>query len=165
MVTFWTFTGCDIERFPYTDLSADEVKKDPEASLDALLNGAYAQLKKWSDVMHRCGEYAGDNIMIRGTSTDAFYEFISYSRTPNNYRLQSFWDNSYKAIAQTSNILKLVDEGINKDIDNKLGECYFIRGFFYFYFCRAYGRPYYGFRRRIPVNEEFSAHLDRLGIS
>ena len=42
MATFWTFTGCDIERFPYTDLSADEVKKDPEASLDALLNGAYA---------------------------------------------------------------------------------------------------------------------------
>ena len=143
MATFWTFTGCDIERFPYTDLSADEVKKDPEASLDALLNGAYAQLKKWSDVMHRCGEYAGDNIMIRGTSTDAFYEFISYSRTPNNYRLQSFWDNSYKAIAQTSNILKLVDEGINKDIDNKLGERYFIRGFLYFYLCRAYGRPYY----------------------
>lgn len=143
MATFWTFTGCDIERFPYTDLSADEVKKDPEASLDALLNGAYAQLKKWSDVMHRCGEYAGDNIMIRGISTDAFYEFISYSRTPNNYRLQSFWDNSYKAIAQTSNILKLVDEGINKDIDNKLGECYFIRGFLYFYLCRAYGRPYY----------------------
>lgn len=143
MATFWTFTGCYIERFPYTDLSADEVKKDPEASLDALLNGAYAQLKKWSDVMHRCGEYAGDNIMIRGTSTDAFYEFISYSRTPNNYRLQSFWDNSYKAIAQTSNILKLVDEGINKDIDNKLGECYFIRGFLYFYLCRAYGRPYY----------------------
>lgn len=143
MAIFWTFTGCDIERFPHTDLSADEVKKDPEASLDALLNGAYAQLKKWSDVMHRCGEYAGDNIMIRGTSTDAFYEFISYSRTPNNYRLQSFWDNSYKAIAQTSNILKLVEEGINKDIDNKLGECYFIRGFLYFYLCRAYGRPYY----------------------
>ena len=143
MAIFWTFTGCDIERFPHTDLSADEVKKDPEASLDALLNGAYAQLKKWSDVMHRCGEYAGDNIMIRGTSTDAFYEFISYSRTPNNYRLQSFWDNSYKAIAQTSNILKLIEEGINKDIDNKLGECYFIRGFLYFYLCRAYGRPYY----------------------
>ena len=143
MATFWTFTGCDIERFPYTDLSADEVKKDPEASLDALLNGAYAQLKKWSDVMHRCGEYAGDNIMIRGTSTDAFYEFISYSRTPNNYRLQSFWDNSYKANAQTSKNIKIVDEGINKDIDNKLGECYFIRGFLYFYLCRAYGRPYY----------------------
>ena len=109
MATFWTFTGCDIERFPYTDLSADEVKKDPEASLDALLNGAYAQLKKWSDVMHRCGEYAGDNIMIRGTSTDAFYEFISYSRTPNNYRLQSCCEKRLKTNSHPPKKVKHLD--------------------------------------------------------
>lgn len=137
------FTACDIERLPYTDLPAGNITTDPNASLDALLNGAYAQLKTWSDVMHRCGEYAGDNMMIRGTSTDAFYEFISYSRSPNNSRLQSFWDNSYKAIAQASNIVKLVAEGQSAEIDHKLGECYFIRGFLYFYLCRAYGRPYY----------------------
>jgi hypothetical protein len=93
--------------------------------------------------MHRCGEYAGDNMMIRGTSTDAFYEFISYSRTPNNSRLRVFWDNSYKAIAQASNIVKLVEEGQSAEIDHKLGECYFIRGCLYFYLCRAFGRPYY----------------------
>lgn len=138
-----TFMGCDIDRFPSSSLSADDIKKDPTGSLDALLNGAYAQLKSWSDVMHRCGEYAGDNIMIRGTSTDPFYEFISYSRTPNNSRLQNFWDYSYKAIAQSSNIIKLVEEGQSEAIDNKLGECYFIRGSLYFYLCRAYGRPYY----------------------
>ena len=138
-----TFMGCDIDRFPSSSLSADDIKKDPTGSLDALLNGAYAQLKSWSDVMHRCGEYAGDNIMIRGTSTDPFYEFISYSRTPNNSRLQNFWDYSYKAIAQSSNIIKLVEEGQSETIDNKLGECYFIRGSLYFYLCRAYGRPYY----------------------
>lgn len=148
------FTACDIERLPYTDLPAKNVTSNPNASLDALLNGAYAQLKTWSDVMHRCGEYAGDNIMIRGTSTDAFYEFISYSRTPNNYRLQSFWDNSYKAIAHASNIMKLVEEGQSAEIDHKLGECYFIRGFLYFYLCRAYGRPYYqdpGINLGVPV--------------
>jgi tetratricopeptide (TPR) repeat protein len=93
--------------------------------------------------MHRCGEYAGDNMMIRGSSTDAFYEFISYSRTPNNYRLQNFWDYSYKTIAQTSNIMAMVAEGQTPEIDNKLGECYFLRGLMYFYLCRVYGRPYY----------------------
>jgi hypothetical protein len=93
--------------------------------------------------MHRCGEYAGDNIMIRGSSTDAFYEFISYSRTPNNGRLSTFWNNSYKVIAQCSNILRRVDKGISADKDSKLGECYFLRGMMYFYLCRAYGRPYY----------------------
>jgi hypothetical protein len=144
------FTACDIDRLPYGSLPDEKIKQDPDASLETLLNGAYAQLKGWSDVMHRCGEYAGDNIMIRGTSTDAFYEFISYSRTPNNYRLQSFWDNSYKAIAQTSNIIKMISEGQSAEVDNKLGECYYLRGMMYFYLCRAYGRPYY---------EDASKHL------
>ncbi|GHT32753.1 membrane protein [Bacteroidia bacterium] len=138
-----TFTACDIERLPSTSLPAETITSDPGASLDALLNGSYAQMKNWADVMHRCGEYAGDNIMIRGSSTDAFYEFISYSRTPNNSRLQNFWDYSYKTIAQTSNIMTMVPEGQGPEIDTKLGECYFLRGLMYFYLCRVYGRPYY----------------------
>jgi tetratricopeptide (TPR) repeat protein len=136
------FTACDIDRLPYASMPDEGIRQDTDGSLSTLLNGAYAQLKTWSDVMHRCGEYAGDNIMIRGSSTDAFYEFISYSRTPNNYRLQSFWDNSYKAIAQTSNILSMITEGQSPEVDNQLGECYFLRGMMYFYLCRAYGRPY-----------------------
>ena len=137
------FTACEIERLPYGSMASESVVDDPDGSMDALLNGCYAQMKDWSDVMHRCGEYAGDNMMIRGTSTDSFYEFISYSRTPNNGRLQTFWDNSYKVIAQSSNIIDMIDEGISEEVDSKLGECYYLRGLMYFYLCRAYGRPYY----------------------
>lgn len=135
--------ACDIERFPSTQMAAEQIKENPDALIDELLNGAYSQLKEWSDVMHRCGEYAGDNMMIRGSSTDAFYQFISYSRTPANNQLNSFWNNSYKAIAQTSNIINLIAEGSDPAVDSKLGECYFLRGMLYFYLCRAYGRPYY----------------------
>ncbi len=136
-------TSCDVERLPNGSMAAEQVTGNPEASLDALVNGVYAQLKNWSDPMHRCGEYAGDNMMIRGSSTDAFFEFISFSRTPNNYRLQDFWDAGYKAIAQSSNIIAMFEEGQSADIDNALGECYYVRGMMYFYLCRAYGRPYY----------------------
>lgn len=108
-----------------------------------MLNGMYAQLKTWSDPMHRLGEYAGDNMMIRGASTDAFYEFITYSRTPDNYRLQNFWDYGYKAIAQASNIINMAKETDDPEIKSKLGECYYVRGMMYFYLCRAFGRPYY----------------------
>lgn len=138
-----TLTSCDIERLPNGSMSAEQITGDPMASLDGLVDGAYAQLKDWSDPMHRLGEYAGDNMMIRGTSTDAFYEFISYSRTPNNYRLQNFWDYGYKAVAQASNVINMIDEGQSTEIDNKLGECYYIRGMMYFYLTRAFGRPYY----------------------
>lgn len=36
----------------------------------------------------------------------------------------------------------MIEEGKDKEIDNKLGECYYIRGMLYFYLCRAYDRPY-----------------------
>lgn len=136
-------TSCGVDRLPYGSMAAEQVTADPEASLDALMNGVYAQLKTWSDPMHRCGEYAGDNMVIRGNSTDAFFEFISFARTPNNYRLQDFWDYGYKGIAQASNIIAMLEEGKTAEIDNSLGECYYIRGMLYFYFVRAYGRPYY----------------------
>lgn len=138
-----TLAACDIERLPHGSMAAEQITGDPNTSLESLMNGVYAQLKTWSDPMHRCGEYAGDNMMIRGSSTDDFYEFISFSRTPQNGRLMNFWDYGYKAVAQASNIIKMIDEGQSPEIDNQLGECYFVRGMLYFYFVRAYGRPYY----------------------
>lgn len=138
-----TLASCDIERLPTSSMAAEDITSDPQAALDGLIGGAYAQLKTWSDPMHRLGEYAGDNMMIRKTSTDDFYSFISFSRTANNGRLQTFWDYGYKAVAQASNIMKMVEEGQSEEIDSKLGECYYIRGMMYFYLARAFGRPYY----------------------
>ncbi|MFZ4261848.1 RagB/SusD family nutrient uptake outer membrane protein [Sphingobacterium sp. HJSM2_6] len=132
-------SSCEIDRVPYGSLDSDKASQNP----DALITGAYAQLKAWSDPMHRAGAYAGDNMMIRGSSTDAFYEFISFARTPNNGRLTTFWNSSYKAIAQASNAIKLLEEGKSAEIDQNIGECYYIRGMMYFYLVRAYGKPYY----------------------
>ncbi|TDQ76715.1 SusD-like starch-binding protein associating with outer membrane [Sphingobacterium yanglingense] len=137
-----SLAACDIDRMPYGSMESENIIGNPEAAIDGLLNGTYAQLKAWSDPMHRAGEYAGDNMMIRGASTDDFYEFISFSRTPENGRLGQFWDDSYIAIAQASNILKMIKEGQSEELDSKLGECYYIRGMLYFYLVRAYGRPY-----------------------
>lgn len=134
-----TVSSCEIDRLSKGSMDGDIIGNNP----DAMITGSYGQLKGWSDVMHRLGEYAGDNMMIRGSSTDAFYEFLSYSRTPNNWRLTSFWDAGYKAIAQSSNVIKMLEEGKDETIDNQLGECYYIRGMMYFYLSRAFGRPYY----------------------
>lgn len=143
LIAIATLNSCDLERIPYGSMDSETIYDNPEGSIDGLLNGVYAQLKQWSDPMHRLGEYAGDNMMIRGSSTDAFYEFISFSRTPNNYRLANFWDFGYKAIAQSSNIINLFEEGQSEELDSKLGECYYVRGMMYFYLVRAFGKPYY----------------------
>lgn len=57
-----TLTACDIDRLPYGSMSAEQITQDPTSSLESLVNGCYAQLKSWSDPMHRLGEYAGDNM-------------------------------------------------------------------------------------------------------
>ncbi|MFR9523862.1 MAG: RagB/SusD family nutrient uptake outer membrane protein [Rikenellaceae bacterium] len=124
---------CDIEA----------VITDYAASTDVMLTQAYTQLKTWSDPMHRSGEYAGDNIMLRGTSTDVYYQFISYTHTADNYRMTNFWNYGYEAIRYASLVMEYANEGVSDEIDQRLGEAYYIRGMVYFYLCRAYGRPYY----------------------
>ena len=135
-------SSCELEREPFNAYTEDKILADKEAAVEVLLNGCYAQLKGWSDVMHRVGEYPGDNIMIRGTSTDSFYSFISYQHIPNNGRLSVFWNNSYKIISQSSDLMKIISEGENAISDQKLGEAYYLRGMIYFYLSRTYGRPY-----------------------
>ena len=135
--------SCNIERLPNGSMAAEDITSDPLTALDGLLGGSYAQLKTWSDPMHRLGEYSGDNMMIRKYSSDDFFSFISFSRTPDNDRLLTFWDYGYKAVAQASNIMKMIEEGQSEEIDSKLGECYYIRGMMYFYLARAFSRPYY----------------------
>ncbi len=137
------FTGCDLERLPFNGYTEETIKNDPEGTFEILLNGCYGQMKDWSDVMHRVGEYAGDNMMIRGSSTDAFYDFISYGHRPSNYRLNTFWNNSYKIIAQTSDLMKVFDTPPSAEVAHQIGEAYYLRGTMYFYLCRAFGRPYY----------------------
>lgn len=141
LATVLAVASCDIDRLPYGSMSSDQV--DPENQFTQLVNGSYAQLKSWSDPMHRCGEYAGDNITKDKHSTDAFFEFISFNRSPNNYRLDQFWNSGWKAIAQASNVIKMGQEGQSEEVDYQIGECYYIRGLCYFYFVRAYGRPFY----------------------
>ena len=130
-------SACSIDREPHGSLSSDKILENPDESVDGMVRGVYAQLKAWSDPMHRCGEYAGDNIMIRGASTDAFFEFITFNRTPKNYRLNAFWNSSYKAIAQASNTINLYQDKTENNIKAKVGECYFVRGMIYFYLVRA----------------------------
>jgi len=134
-----TFTACDLERFPYDQYTQEQVEDD----IEILLTGCYSRLKSWSNNMHYVGEFGGDNVMKQATSTDSWFEFISYNHTPTNARMKTFWTDSYKVISQASDIIKLANEGNYGDVDQLTGEAYCLRGMMYFYLCRTFGRPYY----------------------
>lgn len=138
-----SFSGCDIERLPNGSYSAEKIQEDKESGLNILLNGCYAQLRSATDVMHRTGEYPGDNIMKQNATTNNFSQYMSYQHTPTNTHLPTVWKNGYKIIAQASNLIKLATEGESPEVDQKIGEAYFMRGMMYFYLCRIFGMPYY----------------------
>ena len=139
-----SFTACDIERLPYDKYSADKITEDKQASLDILLNGCYAQLKGWSDVMHRVGgicrrQYDDKGFVYRC----AFICVYFISTSPSNYRLNTFWNNSYKVISQAKRTWWSWLKGRDSRSQSASGWGYYLRGTMYFYLCRAYGRPYY----------------------
>ncbi len=136
-------SSCDLERLPYDAYTPEKINEDPVAAFEILYNGCYSIMKEWGDNMHRIGEYPSDNIMIRGASSDSFYPFITYGHIPDNGRLTSFWNYSYKLIAQSSNLINANETGVSTERDQKLGELYYLRGLNYFYLCRIFGRPYY----------------------
>lgn len=132
------FAACDIDREPYDYYTKEQVKAD----LDIMLNGCYAKLKNWSDNMHYVGEFGGDNIMKQQTSTDSWFQFISYMHTTTNSRMKNFWVDSYKIISQSSDLIDSFAEGTSEETDYKIGEAYYLRGLAYFYLARTFARPY-----------------------
>ena len=44
---------------------------------------------------------------------------------------------------RSSSLMKMINEGESAELDQKLGEAYYMRGMMYFYLCRVFGRPYY----------------------
>jgi len=141
------FTSCDLDRSPFTEISADELFEDPGAAQSATL-GNYLFLKGdkgydgWADDLHRMSEYSGDNVMISGGTTDALYFFYNYQRTQNNSRNNRFWSNSFKAIVGTNRIIESLTEGSSDEEDQVIGENYYIRALVFFQMGNIFGKPY-----------------------
>ncbi|WP_218597840.1 RagB/SusD family nutrient uptake outer membrane protein [Polaribacter sp. NJDZ03] len=141
------FTSCELDRSPFTEISADDLFKDPGAAQSATL-GNYLFLKGdkgydgWSDDLHRMSEYSGDNVMISGGTTDALFFFYNYQRTQNNSRNNRFWSNSFKAIVGTNRVIESLTEGSSAEADQVIGENYYIRALVFFQMGNVFGKPY-----------------------
>lgn len=141
------FASCDLDRSPFTEISADDLFKDPGAAQAATL-GNYLFLKGdkgydgWSDDLHRMSEYSGDNVMISGGTTDPLFFFYNYQRNPNNSRNNRFWSNSFKAIVGTNRVIESLTEGNSDEEDQVIGENYYIRALVFFQMGNVFGKPY-----------------------
>lgn len=136
-------TGCDLERFPHDAYSASSIQNDPEAAVDILLNGNYSYLRTVYDTYIRYGEYRSENVRKDKPTTAAYWYYYTWDRDPAAKSPNDQWNNAYKIISQSSEIIKMIQEGQSEQLDQSLGEAYLLRGLMYFNLVNMFGRPYY----------------------
>ncbi|MUP37301.1 RagB/SusD family nutrient uptake outer membrane protein [Labilibaculum sp. 44] len=134
---------------PYETIEKDAVYSS-ENALEALTLGNYAILKgsgiadgySWVNNYFRFGEYSGDNVALSGSTTDPLFYLYNYKRQVKGYRKQAVWTAAYKAIVGCNIVIDRAEEGLNADLDNLIGQNYYLRGMQYFYLTSLFGRPY-----------------------
>ncbi len=148
--------SCNLDREPLSNITTDELLANP-GSLIAVTNGNYALLKGDADGggfynnLHREVEYAGDNIALSGTTTDAFYYMYNYKSIKNNSRASQIWSFGYRAIIGCNKVIETAKEGQDSVMDQLIGENYFLRAYTYFELVNVFGRPYYQGRGNLGV--------------
>ncbi|MEN8251014.1 MAG: RagB/SusD family nutrient uptake outer membrane protein [Bacteroidota bacterium] len=144
--------SCDIERDPYDQIAVDTLFES-EGALQTATLGNYAMLKTnpgnsdytfegWGDRIHRLAEYPGDNVTWSKNSSDHYYKMYDYRAVTTNYRVESFWDASYKVIVGCNVVLEAAEEGVSDVLDQLIGENYYLRALVYFQMGNVFGRPF-----------------------
>lgn len=140
-IIFFSLSSCSLDKEPFTDLTNESIE-NTEGAIDALNLGNYHTLKSWVENWHRVTEYPSDEVALSGTTSDDFFYNYNYNRTVNNGRVNSYWENSYKIIAGTNNILAQLEEGGSEKNDQIIAENLYLRSLMYFYLTNVFGRPY-----------------------
>ena len=133
--------ACSIEKKPYDGLTPDDLNASP-GSLEAATLGNYARLKAMSLGWHRVQEFPGDNVSLSGVTTSHLIYLYNYQRIPTNSFANSFWQNSYQVIVANNKIIESVAEGQSAEIDQLIGENYYLRALLHFTLCNIFGKPY-----------------------
>lgn len=133
--------GCDLDRMPYNQITNENID---ESSAATITLGTYAKMKEeyYYKSTHYTNEYGGDNISLSGTTSDSFYYLYKYQRLADNYYLANVWNNTYPMIINVNSVIEMAEEGQSTELDNLLGENYYLRGYLYFTLCNLFGRPY-----------------------
>lgn len=137
--------GCsdDLEVKPYDGLTFDQTTSTPEG-LKAATIGNYTYLKDSYYVrnFHMLTEYASDNVALSGTTTDPLFYAYNYQHLKAMSITTNFFRKAYQAIYGTNVVIEKLKEGQSAELDQVLGENYYLRAMVHFDLVNIFGRPY-----------------------
>ncbi len=125
--------------------------------LQQALNGAYALFKDhvsfngtvdgnnmYLRQYFQLSDFASDDIVCAQTTTDPLFYSFSLDHTATQTNSRYFWYISYKIINDANTVIESAEKIANPDpeIQQLIGECYFLRAFCHFSLARIFARPY-----------------------
>ncbi|WP_266202377.1 RagB/SusD family nutrient uptake outer membrane protein [Pontibacter kalidii] len=138
-------SGCtdDLEVQPYDGLTIDQTTGTPEG-LKAATIGNYNYIKDsyYTRNFHMLAEYPSDNVALSGTTTDPLFYAYNYQHLTSMSITGNFFRKAYQAIYGTNVVIEKLQEGQSAELDQVLGENYFLRAMVHFDLVNIFGRPY-----------------------
>lgn len=150
-------TGCNLDKFPYSEVAADEYVKD-DATLNTLVVGAYNGLH---DVMYyewAVTELRSDNTRMHlNNSTSSQSKLVEQLDqgviNAEHAWVSEYWNSSYAVIARCNNVLQYLDKASSPESRNMYkGEALFLRSLQYFNLVRLWG-PVFKVTEKITSDE------------
>lgn len=145
--------SCNLDFTPSDELSADILLKD-EGGAEYIMDGCYSMLKDEVEfigyssgntyVRHyfQMQELPADNMTLAGVTTDDLYQAYSYNMTDNLKNVGTLWWLAYKVIYMSNTVIETLNEGLNSDADQLLGEAYFLRALMHQHMLALFAKPY-----------------------
>lgn len=137
--------GCSdtLEVKPNDGLTFEQTTKTPEG-LKAATVGNYNYIKDEFYVRnyHFLMEFPSDNVALSGTTTDPLFYAYNYQHLKTMANTANFFRKAYQAIYGTNVIIENLKEGQSADLDQVLGENYFLRAMVHLDLLSIFGRPY-----------------------
>lgn len=137
--------GCSdkLDIKPYDGLTIDQTTSTPEG-LKAATIGNYTYIKDEYYVRnyHFMAEFPSDNVSLSGTTADPLFYAYNYRHLKTMAVTTNFFRKAYQAIYGTNVVIENLIEGQSPELDQVLGENYYLRAMVHFDLVNLFGRPY-----------------------
>lgn len=148
------FSSCKLDYFPSDELNSNTLltsEKGAEYVMDGcytLLKEEYAFVDPWPSgntyVRHffQMAEFPADNTCLSAKTTDNLYEAACYGMSANLKNNSHLWWIAYKTIYTANTLIENYKEGQSAEIDQLIGEAYFLRAMLHFNLVNLFAKPY-----------------------
>lgn len=147
LVLLFLVTSCNSFLKEYSqDLAYAQTTTDLE---ELLLGEGYIDRDISYSWLHVMDDDLAESVLTAENATRKKYDnYFTWARYPssedNEVVKDEFWVNIYKNISTVNVVLAELDdiEGEPEEIERLQGECYFLRGYFYWFLANVYAKPY-----------------------